>query len=292
MTGATGQVGVEVVRALLSLGVPVRAGVTDPARAAVALASALGPAYDPGAVELCRFDFLDARAAPHAFDGARSLFLLRPPAISDARVIDLAVDAAIAAGVRHVVFLSVQGAAHNPLVPHHAIETHLDRLVAGTPGLRASILRAAFFMQNLSTTHAAEIRERSEIFVPAGRGRTAFVDVRDLGAAAARLLAEAAGPSAAYECTGREALTYAEVATVLSAELGRRVTYTRPSALRFYREMRRRGVARGYAGVMVALYSAAALGRAAHLSDDLAGLLGREPIGFAGFVHDYAAEWR
>jgi hypothetical protein len=56
--------------------------------------------------------------------------------------------------------------------------------------------------------------------------------------------------------------------------------------------MRQRGVARGYAGVMVALYAAAALGQAAHLSDDLARLLGREPIRFARFAHDYAAAWR
>jgi len=107
------------------------------------------------------------------------------------------------AGLKHVTFLSVQGAERNVLVPHYRIERHLER-----SGLHHTLLRPAFFMQNLSTTHAADIRERDEIFLPAGRGKTAFIDARDVGAIAARTLTESGHDRMAYELTGREALDY------------------------------------------------------------------------------------
>ena len=242
-----------------------------------------------------RFDFTDPATYAAAFAGGGPLFLLRPPALGDARRDILpAVDAAVAAGVRRVAFLSVQGAEQNPAVPHHAIERHLEGLAAA--GVASALLRAAFFMQNLSTVHAADIRDLGEILVPAGGGRTAFVDAADVGEAAARLLLAPAapGPAAAvgYELTGREALTYDEVAAVLTRVLGRPVAYRHPGALRFYRHMRRRGFARGYVGVMVALYTTARLGLAGHLSPELEALLGRAPTDLETFARREAGAWR
>ena len=147
-------------------------------------------------------------------------------------------------------------------------------------------------MQDLSTTHAADIYELSETLVPAGNGRTAFVDARDVGAAAALVLIEA-GPTRsanrAYELTGREALTYDEVAEILARAPGMPIRYSRPGLLRFYRAMRRRGHARGLVTVMMALYSTARLGLAAHLSPDLEMLLGRPPVTLAQFAEEMRA---
>jgi hypothetical protein len=54
--------------------------------------------------------------------------------VSDAGgVVNPGVDAAVTAGVRRVAFLSVQRAARNPVVPHHPIERHLERLAAARP---------------------------------------------------------------------------------------------------------------------------------------------------------------
>jgi uncharacterized protein YbjT (DUF2867 family) len=148
-------------------------------------------------------------------------------------------------------------------------------------------------MQNLSTTHAADVRELDEVLVPAGEGRTAFVDARDVAAAAARVLADpAAHANRAYELTGREALTYGEVAAVLTRVLGRPVAYRHPGALRFYRHMRRRGHPRAYVAVMVALYTTARLGLAGRLSPELERLLGRAPRTFEQFARDHVAAWR
>jgi uncharacterized protein YbjT (DUF2867 family) len=286
VTGATGNVGRAVFQSLLVAGVSVRALATAPDSARAQLGEA-SPLFT-----VVPFDFEQPQTFASAFAGATTLFLMRPPAIGDASVITRALDAAYASGVRRVAFLSVQGAEHNPLVPHHAIETHLKAIAQSHADFTYSFLRAAFFMQNLSTTHAADIRELSEILVPAGVGRTAFVDARDVGAAAAKVLTESVpAPSAnrAYELTGREALTYDEVAAMLSRVCGRAIAYNRPGLLRFYRAMRRRGYARGFVAVMMALYSTARLGMAAHLSPDLEALLGRAPCTLEQFLKESAA---
>ena len=138
ITGATENVGSEVVKALQGQNVRVVAAVTD-----------LKTPHLPPDTERVRFVFGEEASYAPAFQGMDTVFLLRPPQISDARhPINPAIDAMRAAGIRAVTFLSVRGAQSNPLVPHHAIEKHLER-----SSLEYTFLRAAFFTQNLSTTH-------------------------------------------------------------------------------------------------------------------------------------------
>ncbi|MBV9577546.1 MAG: NAD(P)H-binding protein [Chloroflexi bacterium] len=108
MTGATGNVGREVVRALQSIDAPVSAATTNLGRAS----GVLGPD-----VELVAFQFGVPATYAAALTGVRRLFLVRPPAISNARVVNSLVDAAAATGVSQIVFLSLQGAERNPVVP-------------------------------------------------------------------------------------------------------------------------------------------------------------------------------
>jgi len=96
-----------------------------------------------------------------------------------------AIEYAVAHGVRHVVFLSLLGAERNPILPHTKIEK-----VLMASGAAWTMLRCGFFMQNLNTTHLADIREYDDLFIPAGGGKTSFIDVRDIGAVAARILME------------------------------------------------------------------------------------------------------
>ena len=128
--------------------------------------------------------------------------------------------------------------------------------------------------------------------VPAGSGRTAFVDVRDLAAVAALTLTGAGHAWRAYELTSAEALTYDEVARILSEVLGRTVRYPHPNVIQFWERMHERHQPVGYVLVMTALYAVAALGRAGHLSDDTRRLLGRDPLTFRQFAEDVAGVWR
>jgi len=138
--------------------------------------------------------------------------------------------------VEHVVFLSLLGAEQNPVVPHRWIEWTLLR-----SGMDRTFLRPSFFMQNLVTTHRADLRDRDEIFVPAGRGRTSFIDARDVAAVGVRVLTEEGHRNTTYALTGDEALSYVEVADRFSEVLGREIRYANPSILDFVCHMREQG---------------------------------------------------
>ncbi len=279
VTGAPGNVGTPLVEELLRLGADVRVAAWD--------VDVAGNAFGD-AVEVVPFDFTRPESFGPAFRDVERVFLLRPPQIADVDgVIVPALEAARAAGIRHVVFLSIQGADKNRLVPHRKIE---DRLRAS--GMAWTFVRAAYFMQNLSTTHALEVRERDEIWVPAGRrSRTAHVDARDVAAIAARALTEDGHEGQAYTPTGPAALTYDEIAEMLTDELGRPIRYANPNLLAYWRRMRWRGMPRAMVGVTLGIYTAARFGLANGLTDDVKRITGRPPIPMRQFVHAARDAW-
>lgn len=280
VTGATGNVGSVVVGLLLEAGVPVRAAGTSVDRVRARFGDA---------VEAVALDFTDSRTWGRAFGGVERMFLMRPPHLGKPRTQMLpALEAAKAAGIEQMVFLSLQGAEHNKVVPHASIEAWLRE-----SGVAWTFVRASFFMQNLSTTHAADIRDRDEILIPAGRGATAFVDAGDVAAVAAQaLLHPDQHRDRAWTPTGSQALTYGEVAEVLSTTLHRPIRYARPGILRYARHAH--VVLRmpwAMVGVTVAIYTLARLGRAAGLTDDVQVVTGRAPVTLAEFADRSRATW-
>lgn len=274
VTGANGNVGGALAALLAAAAVPVRAASTTPR---------LVP---PGA-EFARLDFLDPATYAPALRGVRRVFLMRPPQLADARRQFLPfIDAMARAGVEQVTFLSLIGAEHNRVVPHRAIE---DLLRAS--GLGWTMLRCGFFMQNLSTTHRDEIRRLDEIVVPAGGGRTSFVDVRDIAEVAARTLTAPGHINRAYPLTGAEALDYAEVAGMLSIAVGRPIAYRYPSLLRFASHSRAVGRDIAFTAVMAAIYTTTRLGLAATITPDVGHLLGRPPRTLRAFVEEQRDLW-
>ena len=278
VTGASGNVGREVLACLRERGVAVRIGSRD--------GTAEGLRAGETAV---RLDLLDPSTFATAVAGCRALFLLRPPAIADtgATLVPL-IDAASAAGAGQVVFLSVAGADRMPFVPHHAVEKHLR---AGPPGW--TILRPGFFAQNLGTAYRRDIARDDRLYVPAGRGRVAFVDVRDVGEVAARaLLDPGAHRGQAYTLTGPDAVTFAEAARLLTAALGRPVHYAAASVVGYLWHLRRSGMPWAQALVQTALHVGLRFGQAARVDPTLERLLGRPPRPLADYIAAHRALWR
>jgi len=278
VTGATGTIGIEVARQIQAQGVPLVVGVRNPAKVTGTFGTGL-PSV--------RFDFTDSTTFDSALSNVDRLFLMRPPAIANIKH-DMApfIAAAARAKLSQVVFLSLQGADHNTMVPHHAIEQCILQ-----QKLPYTFLRPSFFMQNLSTTHVAEIRDRDEIFIPAGKGKTSFIDARDIAAVATKTLTESGHIDKGYELTSNDALSYYEIATILSEVLGRTITYRSPCALHFLLRKLREGTPIGMGVVMTALYTVARLGKAGGLTKDTETLLGRPPIAFRQFAEDNRALW-
>jgi uncharacterized protein YbjT (DUF2867 family) len=257
--------------------VEVRAAARAPERAAAQLG-----------VEAVTFDFERPDTYAAAFRGVDAVFLVRPPAIAQVwNSIFPALDAAAEAGVERVVFLSLLGAEQNPLVPHRWIEWKLQAM-----DVEATLLRPSFFMQNLSTTHLKEIRDEGRIYVPAGDGRTSFIDARDVAAVGAECLVDDRHAGRAYALTGPEALTYHEVASILREVLDRPIQYADPSPLDFIRYSRERGRPWAFVLVMTGIYLTARFGLAGRLTSDVEDVLGRPATSFRTFARDAASTWQ
>ncbi len=276
VTGANGNVGAEVVRALVTRGIPVRAAVRNPESAA-----------PPQSVEVAHFDFADLASVDKALEGVDGLFLLRPPKIAAVkRYLFPVIDRALSAGVQHVVFLSLQGVERNRFTPHFKVEEYLREI-----GAPATMLRPNFFMQNLNTFYREEIADQSEIYLPAGHGRTAFVDVRDIGDAAGEVFSDEAHIGQAYTLTGPEALDYWQVAELISAAVGRPIHYANPSPRQYACRLEARGLARSFIAVQQVLYYVVRHNLSAEVTPDLEQLLGHFPRTLSDYARDCRGCW-
>jgi uncharacterized protein YbjT (DUF2867 family) len=276
--GALGNVGTEVAREVLARGGSVRVADMNVAR----IRERFGDA-----VEAVRFDFTNPSTYAATFSGVQKMFYMRPPHLTNVqRDMVPSMDAAKAAGVKHVVFLSLIGIEKMSYVPHYKVETYLKEI-----GMQTTYLRCSFFMQNLNTTHRNEIKERNEIFVPVGKAKTAFIDVRDIGAAAAVTLTQPGHENKNYNLTGSEGLDYLQVARCMSEVLGRTITYRDPNPLHFLIETIRRGTPAVFALVMLGLYRSTRFGMAETITDQVEHLTGRKPISFQQYVMDYKNSW-
>ncbi|WP_206538186.1 SDR family oxidoreductase [Listeria riparia] len=172
--GATGNIGFTVVQTLVEAGHQVRAGVSN-------LEKSKALWQGNNLVDVVHFNFLDAGTYASALEGISKVFFVRPPQLSKPKedmfpFLHFLKERQIA----HVVFVSLIGVEKNPVTPHHKIEKEMMRL-----DLPFTFLRPSFFMQNLNTTHQEDIQKHDDLFIPAGKARTSFIDTRDIGEIAA-----------------------------------------------------------------------------------------------------------
>jgi uncharacterized protein YbjT (DUF2867 family) len=196
-------------------------------------------------------------------------------------------DVARTHGVSQVVFVSVAGAADNPLVPHYAVEQHLR---SGPEGW--TILRPGFFAQNLGDAYRDDIRNDNRIFVPAGAGRVAFVDLRDVAEVAVNALTDpATHRGQTYTLTGPEALAFTAIARILSDALAHTIHYQAASIPAYLFHLVRRGLPPTQILIQTILHVGLRFGQAQAVSESLANLLGHWPCTLRDYVRDHRDVW-
>lgn len=278
ITGATGNTGLELIQCLRKKNVPLIAGLRNPVKDSTLIKVP---------IQTILLDFDKAETFKAALNGIDKVYLVRPPAISNVKkFIYPFIDACREAGIKHIVFLSLMGVESNPVTPHYKIEKYILR-----SGIPYTFIRPSFFMQNLSTTHREDIRNHNEIFVPAGKGKTSFIDVRDISEISALVLTHAGHMNKAYELSGSEALDYYQAAELFTKVLGRKIVYTNPSILSFFLRMRKKKTPLAFILVMIALYTVTKLGLAKKVTFEVKRLLGRDPISFEQFISDNKSFW-
>lgn len=234
------------------------------------------------------FDWTDPSTFEPALDDIDAVFLLRPPALSDVDAIfSPFIQAMERHGIRGVVFLSVQGAESASIIPHARIENRLAE-----SSLRTVVLRPSYFMQNLSTTLADDIRFNDRILLPAGTARFLWIDVEDIGAAAASIFDrfdDHAGCT--HVLTGRDLLDFESVAELLGQRLGRTIRYRSTGPVRYYLHQRLGGMNHDQALVMTALHTVPRFTAPPSIEPDLDDLIGRPATRLDDFIAREQAAW-
>ena len=218
VTGATGSVSSQLIQALLisKADVRLRALVRSPQKAAPLIASG---------VEAVMADLDEPESLVPIFEGVDDLWLLTPPGPRAPENNMNAIWAARNAGVKRVVRMSAIGAAYDAPTRNGRLHALSDQELKAS-GLRWTILRPHFFMQNL-LGFAAGIAASGNFYLNTAQGRLGLIDTRDIAALAAAILLDESKrhDGQIYTPTGPQSLSMPEVAEGLTSVLGKTVRF-------------------------------------------------------------------
>ncbi|WLQ53021.1 NAD(P)H-binding protein [Streptomyces poriferorum] len=280
VTGATGQLGRQIVERLLVRVPADRIGVSvrDPQKA---------QAFAGQGVRVRQGSFDEAAGLAHAFEGATQVLIVSVDLMGEeaVRLHRTAIDAAAAAGARRILYTSHMGAdpaSHfQACRDHAATEQALSK--AGVPytalrnGFHASA--AVQFLGHAAASGSLVLPEDGPV------SWTAHADLAD--AAAAVLADEGRFEGPTPPLTSAQSLTFDDVAAIATAATGRTITRTTASDELFRDQLLGNGVPAEAAGRLLGIFEAARAGEFAAVDPTLAGLIGREPTALSAVIGEH-----
>ncbi len=276
ITGATGNIGFEVIRFLSKIDSSNRiiAGVRN-------IEKARNVFKDFSNLDYTHFDFEDFDTFDNALKGIDKIFLLRPPHISDIdKYFKPLISKIKEKNIKQIVFLSVQGAEKSKVIPHNKIERLINE-----NGLDFIFLRPSYFMQNLTTTLIGDIQTKREIILPSGKAKFNWIDIENIGEAGAILLDRFGDyKNQAIEITGLENENFEKVTELINNSINNPIKYRNVNPFRFYRIKKRERMVKGMIVVMILLHFLPRFQKEPKISDFYERLTGKKPTDLKTFI--------
>ncbi len=269
--GAGGNVGRPLVKALVARGEAVKAATRSGA--------------DVEGAEGVAFDYADPSTFDAAFGDVDRAYVMLPAGYVNITALLLPVVQGLAARGVKIVFQSVFGVDADDSIPYRQVELAVE--AAGVPFV---ILRPNWFADNFHTFWLEGI-VHGGISLPAGQGKSSFIDARDIAASAAAALTRSDLDGRAFNLTGPEALSYADAAAVLSQVIGRPVAYQAIDDARFIQTLQDHGVPADYAAFLATIFHPVREGWTAPVSDAVTTLTGHPARSLQTYAADHAAHW-
>lgn len=245
VTGATGNIGSSLIKFLVRYDeMEVIAGVRD-------VGDARRKLGDHSMLDYRILDFEDENTFADCFAGIDTVFLLRPPHISNvSKFFDPLVKSIQSAEVKRVVFLSVQGADKSTIIPHNRIEKLVEE-----SGLNYIFVRPGYFMQNLQTTLREDVLKRRKIVLPAGDAKFNWVDVENIAEATAILIKDFAKyQNQALDITGNQNKSFGQAVTILNETIEGSIEYKSINPISFLVNRKKLGYDLAYIFVLIMLH--------------------------------------
>lgn len=209
--GATGHLGTRLVRKLSDAAFKPRALVRSQEKAH-AIASMATPVLG---------DLLEPESLTDAFRGAERVFIVAPPAPQMETIERNAIEAAVAAGAKRIVYLSNFTARVGSELPPNHIHGQHEQLVASL-GIDWTVLGPTRYMTSVPFNWASVLSD-GILLEAGGSGTITCIDPEDVADVAVKMLTEDGHSGQTYKLTSEDAFTAAELADLLSKFLGRKV---------------------------------------------------------------------
>jgi len=232
-------------------------------------------------------DFADRASFAAALDGVDKVYLVCGPV---PQLVDLesnAIEVCRERGIRHLVLNSALGAGHfNLSFPswHAQVEGVLKR-----SGVPYTILRPNSFLQNIVAFYSSSIREQGAFYGSYGGARISYIDVRDIAAVIAAVLASELHLGKTYELNGPEAPTCNEVAGAISRRIGREVRYVDLPPAEMKKTMLALGMPEWQVDALLELQRYYREGGGGETDWLVHNLIGREPITLDQYLRENAS---
>jgi uncharacterized protein YbjT (DUF2867 family) len=285
ITGATGTVGSEVVKQLSAKGenIIVKA----------AARSATDNTFENlNRVQVVQLDYDKPDSLAVALKGVDKLFLLTP---FQSNMVDLTsnlVSEAKKAKVKYIAKQSVMGADAEPGITPGRLHRQAEKIIEES-GIPFTFLRPNFFMQNFVNYYSNLIRSQGAFYTPAEDAKVSFVDVRDIAAVAVKsLINDNQQKGRAYNITGGEALTYGQVAEILSKAVGKKINYVNVTDQDARKGMKDMSMDEWTIKSMIELFEITRAGYVSEISPIVEQVTGNKPITFSQFAKDYAGAFK
>lgn len=277
ISGATGNVGTQLVKQLAALNISFKALVRNNDNSE--LLKSLPQA------EIIIGDLADESALVDAMQGIEKAFLLTNSSEQAEQLQLNFVHAAHRAGVKHLIKLSQFAADENSPVRflryHARVENKIKEL-----GLNYTFLRPNLYMQGL-IGFKDYIKNDGNFYAAVGNAAISAVDIRDIAAVAAKVLTETGHENKIYTITGKEAITHTQMAEIFSRVLGREIRFIDVAPDQMEGAVRAAGFPEWQVGGLIEDYAHYARGEAAVAYHTISEVTNVEPIGFEQFVNDY-----
>jgi len=282
VVGGTGNVGAEVVKALVKRNADVRVLVRKEGAPEV---------KETKGIEIVIGDLLDPVSLAKAMDGVDKLYLLNAVVPDELTQGLIAYDLAKRLKLKHVVYHSVFAVDRFKDVPHFASKLAIEDAIREFD-VPFTIIRPNYFIQNDATLKDA-LTKAGVYPMPLGTVGISAVDIRDIAEAAAIALTSEAHFGKTYNLNGPERLSGPKIASIWSALLGKEIRYTGHDMDAFEEQMRKTAPSWSAFDIRMMFQGYLERGFAAEPGDveTLTQLLGHAPRRYEDFAKQTAALW-
>ncbi|OCA69088.1 hypothetical protein BBI01_17910 [Chryseobacterium artocarpi] len=285
VTGATGALGQQTINFLLEKGIGPEniSGLARDEKKASFL--------NEKGVEVKVGDYFNYSSLVSAFKGVDKLYFISSGDVNNRDIQHQnVVNAAIEAGIKHIVYTSVEstsGGIDSPLAKISIPVLKTEEWIKNSK-INYTILKNNFYLEMLPMFLGENVLETEKIYTTTGEGKIGAVLRSDLAEASANVIISDDSINKIYHLSNTDAFNYNQVKDILNQSTGKNIQLIQLNPQELKEHYIKIGLPEYVAESLMDFSNAKSNGEFDVTSDDLKNLLGRKPVSIKEFLENLA----